>query len=126
MRRLHPKEVIKETKQKLLGGNKMEGILKVTPEKLMQVSGEFDAAAGKMKTLTGEMLSLVKSLGTYWLGEAAAVYGKRFDLLSPDMDKLYRMIQEHAADLLEMSRQYQAAEGTNTEQGNSLQNGVVV
>ena len=104
----------------------MEGILKVTPEKLLQVSAEFETAAGTMKTLTGEMLSVVKNLGAYWLGEAAAVYGKRFDLLSPDMEKLFRMIQEHAADLQEMSRQYQAAEGTNTEQGNSLQSSVVV
>lgn len=104
----------------------MEGILKVTPEKLMQVAGEFEETAGKMKTITGEMLALVKSMGTYWLGEAASVYGNRFDLLSPDMDKLYRMIQEHATDLQEMSRQYQAAEGSNTEQGNSLQSGVIV
>ena len=33
----------------------MEGILKVTPEKLIQSSGEFADMGGQMKNLTGEM-----------------------------------------------------------------------
>lgn len=104
----------------------MEGILKVTPEKLVQVSGEFATLGNQMKGLTGEMLSLVKGMGSSWQGEAAAVYGSRFDSLTPDMEKLYRMIQEHAQDLQEMARQYQNAESGNMDKGNSMRSSIIV
>ena len=47
----------------------MEGMLRVTPEKLLQTSGEFAALGNQMKNLTGEMLSLVKRLSGVWQGE---------------------------------------------------------
>lgn len=104
----------------------MEGMLKVTPEKLLQASGEFGVTGNQMKAVTGEMLSLIKSLSGIWQGEAAAAYGNRFASLSGDMDKLYKMVQEHAGDLQEMARHYQEAEGGNTQQGSSLRSNVIV
>ncbi len=104
----------------------MEGILKVTPEKLVQTSGEFASAGSQMKSLTGEMLTLIRSLRSSWQGEAATAYGNRFDSLSQDMDKLYRMVQEHAEDLQEMARQYQNAESGNTQAGNDMRGNVIV
>lgn len=103
----------------------MEGILKVTPEKLLQTSGEFAAVGNQMKNLTGEMMTLVKGLSSVWQGEAASAYGSRFDSLAPDMEKLYRMVQEHVQDLQEMAKQYQSAETGNMEQGNSLSGGII-
>ena len=103
----------------------MEGILKVTPEKLLQTSGEFAVVGNQMKNLTGEMMTLVKGLGSIWQGEAASAYGSRFDSLAPDMEKLYRMVQEHVQDLQEMAKQYQSAETGNMEQGNSLSGGII-
>lgn len=103
----------------------MEGILKVTPEKLLQTSSEFSSLGTQMKNLTGEMMNLVKSLNSIWQGEAASAYESRFDSLSPDMEKLYRMVQEHVQDLQEMAKQYQSAETGNMEQGNSLAGGIV-
>lgn len=103
----------------------MEGILKVTPEKLLQTSSEFSSLGNQMKNLTGEMMNLVKSLNSIWQGEAASAYESRFDSLSPDMEKLYRMVQEHVQDLQEMAKQYQSAETGNMEQGNSLAGGIV-
>ncbi len=104
----------------------MEGLLKVTPEKLIQTSGEFESQGSQMKRLTGEMLSLINSLKGVWQGEAAAAYQGKFESLSTDMEKLYRMVQEHARDLQEMATQYQSAESGNTEQGSNLKNGIVV
>ncbi len=104
----------------------MEGILKVTPEKLIQTSGEFAALGNSMKNLTGEMLSLIKGMNGVWQGEAATMYGNRFEGLAPDMEKLYRMVQEHVQDLQEMAKQYQSAESSNTERGNSMKNNVIV
>ena len=37
----------------------MEGILKVTPEKLTQTSGEFAATGNQMKNLTSEMIAQI-------------------------------------------------------------------
>lgn len=104
----------------------MEGILKVTPEKLLQTSGEFAAIGNQMKGLTGEMLSVVKGLSGIWQGEAAASYGNKFDSLSPDMEKLYRMVQEHVQDLQEMAAGYKNAESGNLDKSNSLNSNVIV
>jgi WXG100 family type VII secretion target len=103
----------------------MEGILKVTPEKLIQSSGEFAAAGGQMKNLTGEMMSQVQGLKSVWQGEASTAYGAKFQSLQTDMDKLHRMIQEHATDLQEMASQYQSAEAGNAEQGNGLHANII-
>lgn len=104
----------------------MEGSLKVTPEKLIQTAGEFSVIGNQMKHLTGEMLSLVKGMNSIWQGEAATAYDSRFTGLAPDMDRLYRMVQEHAQDLQEMAKQYQQAESGNIQQGNGLENAVIV
>jgi len=98
----------------------MEGILKVTPEKLVETSSEFNAAGTKIKSLTEEMTQAVNGLKGVWQGEAARMYSGRFGALRADMDKLYRMIQEHVNDLQEMARQYQTAEAANVEEGSAL------
>lgn len=103
----------------------MEGILKVTPENLLQTSGEFSGIGSQMKNLTGEMMSAVKGLSSVWQGEAAAAYGSKFDSLAADMEKLYRMVQEHVQDLQEMAKQYESAETGNMEQGNSLNSNII-
>lgn len=104
---------------------KMEGILKVTPEKLLQTSADFASAGSQMKNLTGEMLSLIKSTNSIWQGEAATAYGNKFASLSPDMEKLYRMVNEHVQDLQEMARQYQNAEQESSQQGSSLGSNII-
>lgn len=104
----------------------MEGILKVTPEKLIQTSGEFANTGGQMKNLTGEMMSLVQGMKGIWQGEAAAAYGSKFNSLQTDMDKLYRMVQEHVNDLQEMAAHYQKAELGNTDQSSGLNANIVV
>ena len=104
----------------------MEGMLKVTPEKLLQTSGEFSTTGNQIKNLTGEMMTLVKGLNSIWQGEAATAYGTKFNSLSGDMEKLYRMVQEHVKDLQEMAGQYKTAESGNAQQGSALKSNVVV
>lgn len=104
----------------------MEGILKVTPEKLIQTSGEFATTGNQMKSLTSEMMSLVQGMKGIWQGEAASAYGNKFQSLQTDMDKLYRMVQEHVKDLQEMAALYQKAEEGNAQQSGSLNSNVVV
>lgn len=104
----------------------MEGILKVTPEKLIQTSGEFATTGNQMKNLTSEMMSQIQSMQGIWQGEAANAYGTKFRSLQTDMDKLYRMVQEHVKDLQEMAGQYKMAETGNAEQGSGLNSNVIV
>ena len=101
------------------------GILKVTPEKLIAASGEFSSTGKTIRSLTQEMLEIVNSLKSVWMGEAATGYGTRFSQLQDDMEKINRMIQEHVTDLNEMAREYQTAEDANTEQSASLVTDVV-
>ena len=103
----------------------MEGILKVTPEKLLAGSEEFESMASVMANLTGEMMNLVMNLKGIWQGEASNAFGNKFASLQTDMDKLYRMVEEHAQDLSEMARNYQEAENINQESGNSLNSGII-
>lgn len=103
----------------------MEGILKVTPEKLISTSEEFSATGTQVRNITQEMLTLVDSLKSTWEGDAATAYSTKFHQLEDDMEKMHRMIEEHVKDLQEMAQQYQTAETSNTEAGNSLAGDVI-
>ncbi len=104
----------------------MEGILKVTPEKLMTSSEQFGMTANQMRAHTDEMTSLINSLKGVWIGEAHDAYNSRFNIMQSDMDKLYRMVTEHASDLMQMAMTYSEAENNNTVTGQSLNGNVIV
>ena len=103
----------------------MEGYLKVTPEKLISTSGEFQQSGSRIRNLTREMINIVDSLRSVWEGEAASAYNTKFHQLDDDMEKMHRMIEEHVKDLAEMARQYQLAETSNIEFGNALAGDVI-
>ena len=103
----------------------MNGYLKVTPEKLMQASSEFEASGTQVNSITQEMLSIINNLKGVWQGEAASGYTNKFNSLADDIDKINRMIAEHVRDLNEMATEYQQAENESMEQANSLATEVV-
>lgn len=103
----------------------MEGILKVTPDKLISTANEFSSEGNQIKTLTQGMLDTVNGLKSVWQGDAANAYNTKFNALSDDMEKMNRMINEHVQDLNEMARVYQQAENTNVEDSNALQADVI-
>lgn len=103
----------------------MEGILKVTPEKLISASGEFAGKATQISSLTTEMINLATGLTSIWEGEASAAYIAKFRTLEDDMQRIFRMVQEHSTDLEEMARVFQQAETANVEQANSLTGDVI-
>ena len=101
------------------------GILKVTPEKLIEASTEFSSTGQNVRALTQEMNEIISSLKSIWMGEAATRYGAKFAELSDDIERINRMIQEHVTDLAEMAREYKAAEDANTEQSSGLLTDIV-
>lgn len=103
----------------------MEGILKVTPEKLIQASNEFSQTGKTISSLTSEMMSIVNGLKSIWQGEAANSYNSRFTSLQDDVQKILNIIQEHVNDLNEMAREYQNAENASLEASSSLVSDVV-
>ena len=84
----------------------MEGIIKVSPEQLAATASEFGGQATQLQTLTAQMMDLIKSLSASWNGEASQAYLAKFQGLQPDMDKMFKMIQEHSTDLQEMAAAY--------------------
>lgn len=88
----------------------MNGILKVTPEKLISASTEFGNCSSVVKGLTNQMVTIVDGLNGIWTGEAANAYKNKFHQLDDDIERMNRRIQEHVTDLSEMARVYQQAE----------------
>lgn len=104
----------------------MTGNLRVTPEKLISMSSQFQTSDGNVNTLTRSMMDIVSQLSSTWAGEAATGYYNKLRGLQGDMDKLHKMIQEHTSDLQEMARTYQQAESANVQTANALKTNEIV
>lgn len=104
----------------------MEGTLKVTPEELIAAAAEFRTEGGSITTLTTEMTNLVQGLSSVWEGEAAMTYINQFRGLEDDIQKLTKMVQEHADDLESMAEAYRSTEQSLMEENGSLSSDVIV
>lgn len=98
----------------------MENILKVTPEVLLETADRFAQAEQNIRSLTSEMTAIVDGFKAIWQGEAATGFANRFSSLSDDMEKIFRMVREHASDLTDMANEYRAAEDESVQQAMSL------
>lgn len=103
-----------------------EGIIKVNPETLNSTASEFGNQAGNLQNLTGQMMTLVTGFSSAWQGEASTAYISKFQGLQDDMDRMFRMIQEHSTDLQEMSTTYINAESQASEVAQALSSDVIV
>lgn len=103
----------------------MDGILRVTPQELVNAANEFGATGTQIKSLSQEMVDMVNAMKSIWQGQAATAYATKFASLQDDMDKMHRMIQEHVTDLTEMANVYSQAEQTNEEASNALASDVI-
>lgn len=104
----------------------MEGILRVTPEQLEMAANEFSAKGMSVGNLTSQMMQLAEGLNHAWEGEAAVSYMTRFRQLDKDIQRMIRMIQEHAGDLNGMAAIYRNAETNNQELAAGLAGNVIV
>ena len=103
----------------------MTGYIKVDPERLVSVSHEFGAEGNMIRNLTSEMINLINSTNSLWLGEAATAYVNKFNGLQEDMDQMFSMIQEHSSELEEMASNYKLSESTNVSDAMALLNDVI-
>lgn len=99
----------------------MNGILKVTPEKLVAASSEFSSIDSQVVNITAEMMNLVNQLTSVWEGEASTAYRSQFAQFQTDMDKIHQKINEHSQDLQEMAKNYQDAESANIDTSMGLE-----
>lgn len=103
------------------------GTLRVSPEKLQSTASSFEGIGSTVNSLTQQMTSIVTSLsGQVWTGTAATAYVNKFNGLQDDMNRIYKMIQEHSTDLIDMATQYMNAENANADLANSLSSDVIV
>lgn len=103
----------------------MTGTLRVTPEKLISTAQSFSASAATVQNLTSNMLSTVDSLNGTWAGEAATAYYNKAHGLQESINKMVKMINEHATDLQAMAQVYQEAERAAQEVASALQVDVI-
>ena len=104
----------------------MTGNLRVTPEKMLSASTQFQQSDTAVNNLTKNMMEIASQLSTTWAGEAATEYYGKLRGLEADMQKLHKMIQEHTTDLQEMARAYQEAEKANLQTASSLKTNEIV
>lgn len=100
-------------------------IIKVTPEELQRTAGEFQNLNNQVKSTTDEMISQINALKPVWEGQAAEALYSKISGLQQDMDKIYRMINEHVTDLNEMARTYLTAEQQNEQTSSELLSGIL-
>lgn len=103
----------------------MTGTLVVTPEKLISTSQEFSGKAAEINGLTNQMLQLVAAINSVWSGEASTVYSTKFNGLNNDMNRIYKMVTEHAEDLQEMANNYMNNDNEIIETSNALKTDVI-
>lgn len=104
----------------------MEGILKVSPEKLTSTAAEFGACGTTVRNITTAMTDIVTGLSPVWAGEDASTYVAKFNGLQDDIEKMHAMIQEHVTDLNEMAKNYIQTQGGTVTEIESLSSDVIV
>lgn len=98
----------------------ISGNLRVTPETMINISGQFSTSNNSVKNLTNQMLNIASALKSTWGGEAANVFYQKLNGLQNDINKLFKMIKEHTDDLQQMAKTYQTAERANQATASSL------
>ena len=98
----------------------LNGNLRVTPETMISISGQFGECNNQVKNLTNQMMNIASELSGSWAGEAAQAFYGKLKGLEPDMQKLFNMIKEHTDDLQTMAKAYQQAEKANQQTASSL------
>lgn len=96
------------------------GNLRVTPEKMISISGQFGNSNNTVNNLTNSMLNIASELKSTWGGEAATAFYSKLSGLQGDMNKLHKMVKEHTDDLQLMAKTYQTAERANQATAASL------
>lgn len=83
-------------------------------------ASNFDQHATEVQNLTDKMLELVESTDQCWRGEARDRYNNQFQNLRYEMKQIYDMCHEYYTDLMEIAKNYEAAETASVEIANSL------
>ena len=104
----------------------MDGIIKVTPEVLINTASEFSTQGTQISSLTTQMMDLINSLPGSWVGDAGTAYVSKFSGLSDDSQRITNMINEHVEDLNEMAQTYITTEAQIEEMTQSLSADVIV
>lgn len=104
----------------------MNGMIKVTPERLMTAAQSFATQSAKLNDTTEGMLELVSGMNCFWQGEASQAFTNRFSMLRDDMCSMYKMVQEHARDLEQMAENYRETEERNEAEVQDLSADVII
>ena len=104
----------------------MDGIIKVSTEQLRSTASEFSSLGQSVSSLTSEMTNIVTGLASSYEGEASQAYINKFRGLEDDIQKINKMVQEHATDLQDMATSYDKAESESVSAAGNLSSDVII
>lgn len=92
----------------------MADIIKVTPEKLKTASASLETTGNNVKSVTGEMITLVTGIGkNVWSGEAFNAYANKFKSIDQDVVKMQKRLSQQSQHLSKIADSYRMTEDTN-------------
>lgn len=100
----------------------MTGTLRVTPEKLITASTEFQEIENNIRSLSQQMIALCNSLSSCFEGEDATAYTTKFRNLEMDMNEMDARIKKDVVALQEMAKNFNAAITSNIAEAQGLKN----
>lgn len=98
----------------------------VTPETLKNTADEFFNIEKEALDCVNNMIMKVNELENKWKGEASQAYVRKFRNLRDDMEKIFRMIQEHVEDLKKIADRYSQVEQESQELISDLADDIVL
>ena len=98
----------------------MTGNLLVTPEKVLETSGEFSGCMSQVRSLTSSMMDLVQGTTSFWEGEAATAYQNKFKELQTAIEEINKRVNAHTTALNDIAIEYQKGEKSAQEIAGSL------
>lgn len=100
--------------------------LKVTPEVL---HSKAELVNTKVSTMTKEfdkMSSLISRSNSYWVGKAGEVHRKTYLEKQPDIEDIFKRLNEHVRELHQMATVYIETEKATTEVAEALPNDIIL
>lgn len=100
--------------------------LKVTPEVLHTKAETVSTKVSSMSTEFERMNSIVTKSSSYWVGSAGELHRNVYLEKQPDIEDIFKRLQEHVKELHEMAAVYINVENTVKEIAEALPIDVIV
>ena len=100
--------------------------LKVTPERLQEMSGEVTEQLNRIEKQFNEINNEISRTRSYWEGAASEAHMAQYDSMKDSISEIVKRLKSHPENLLKMAGLYTQTEAANEQIGLSLADDVIV